>query len=481
MIRYFPRKHLTALTLLCATVTALALVPSRESGVDTAEVSADRVIIELPPIAADTVASAPRIKPLASEAIVTPTLPVEDAVSTAIKNLPDLPSIQPDVASLEIASVQKTKSPEPVDPWQTLTVKSGDSMSALFQRAGLSSKELYRITSADKKRRLYKIMPGQRIRVLASDGRVEKLEYLQTELKTYVFDATGDSVTVDLIEKKPEIRLAHATGTIKGSLFYAGKDAGLSERQTMNLANIFGHVINFVYDLRAGDHFHVVYEEQFLEGKKIGEGRIVAAEFTNSGERFSAYRYEDSEGYFGYYDEDGTSMRKAFLLAPLNYSRISSNFKLARKHPVLGKVRAHKGTDYAAPTGTPIYASGDGRVSFSGTKGGYGKTVIIKHAGGVETRYAHMSRIAAGSGKRVRQGQVIGYVGATGLATGPHLHYEFILNGAHRNPRTVLAKLPKAKSLPKSELARFKSTIATKVALIEGLRQTQVARLESSN
>ena len=481
MIRYFPRKHLTALTLLCATVTALALVPSRESGVDTAEVSADRVIIELPPITADTVASTPRIKPLASEAIVTPTLPVEDAVSTAIKNLPDLPSIQPDVASLEIASVQKTRSPEPVDPWQTLTVKSGDSMSALFQRAGLSSKELYRITSADKKRRLYKIMPGQRIRVLASDGRVEKLEYLQTELKTYVFDATGDSVTVDLIEKKPEIRLAHATGTIKGSLFYAGKDAGLSERQTMNLANIFGHVINFVYDLRAGDYFHVVYEEQFLEGKKIGEGRIVAAEFTNSGERFSAYRYEDSEGYFGYYDEDGTSMRKAFLLAPLNYSRISSNFKLARKHPVLGKVRAHKGTDYAAPTGTPIYASGDGRVSFSGTKGGYGKTVIIKHAGGVETRYAHMSRIAAGSGKRVRQGQVIGYVGATGLATGPHLHYEFILNGAHRNPRTVLAKLPKAKSLPKSELARFKSTIATKVALIEGLRQTQVARLESSN
>ena len=472
MIRHFPRKHLTALTLLCATVTALALVPGREQvAAENAQPDSRRVVIDLPATPAPQASTT--MLPLASAQHVQPS--GIDAAAT------DLPSPTEPVELSAFDSTAKTNQLEPVEPWQTLTVKSGDSMSALFQRAGLSSAELFRITSADSKRRLYNIKPGQQIRVLARDSRVEKLEYLQTDLKTYVFDATGDSVTVDLVERVPDIRLAHATGVIKGSLFYAGKDAGLSERQTMNLANIFGHVINFVYDLRAGDYFHVVYEEQFLEGKKIGEGRIVAAEFTNSGERFSAYRYQDSEGYFGYYDEKGTSMRKAFLLAPLNYSRISSNFKLARKHPVLGKIRAHKGTDYAAPTGTPIYASGDGRVSFSGTKGGYGKTVIVKHAGGVETRYAHMSRIAAGSGKRVRQGQVIGYVGATGLATGPHLHYEFILNGAHRNPRTVLAKLPKAKSLPNSEIARFGDAIATKVALIEGLRQTQLAQLERAN
>lgn len=396
MIRHFPRKHLTALALLGAAVTAIALVPTDEPADKSAPTRAivldlpapDPIIVDLPADASfelDQVAATPveenqaTDQQLASNGLIDqPLTPPQNTAMSSVSDSPDTLELQP--------AAQKTA--QPPEQWTTLTVKSGDSMSVLFQRAGLSSSELYRITSADKDRVLYKIKPGQTIRILASNQRVDRLEYQKSRLSTWVFDGSGEKVTVDLVETPTETRLAHASGVVKGSLFYAGRDAGLSERQTMNLANIFGHVINFVYDLRKGDSFHVIYEEIYAEGEKVGEGKIIAAEFYNQGERFSAYRYEDSEGFVGFYDEDGTSMRKAFLLAPLNYSRISSNFNLARKHPVLGKIRAHKGTDYAAPTGTPIYASGDGRVSFSGNKGGYGKTVIINHNGGVQTRYA---------------------------------------------------------------------------------------------
>lgn len=452
LIRHFPRKHLLALGLLGAAITALAL-----TGGESSSTAPESIVMNLP-------------APAEARQPATPQ-PVNLANALPPIDLNTAPLPKPDAVKTNEAVVE----PE----WMELVVKKGDSVSALFQRAGLSAAEAYRVTQADKKRLLYKIRPGELLRIQSENDKVRFLEYQKSPLEKVVFNATESPVTMAVEVRQPEVRLANATGVIKGSLFMAGTRAGLSDRQTMNMAGIFGHVIDLVYDLREGDHFHVVYEELYLDGEKIDEGKIIAAEFVNQGDRFSAYRYTDSEGNSGYFDENGVSMRKAFLLAPLNYSRISSNFNLKRKHPVLNRIRAHKGTDYAAPTGTPIYASGDGRVSFSGVKGGYGKTVYINHAGNIQTRYAHMSRIKARTGARVKQGQVIGYVGATGLASGPHLHYEFILNGVHRNPRTILAKLPKAVSLAKSELPRFKKQTASKVALIEGLRRTELALLSN--
>lgn len=452
MLRHYPRKHLLALGLLGATITALALTGGSES----VQPETPSLVQSLP--VPETVAATP-----------TPTLDLPPVNLDALPLPQALPATEPEVV----------KTAEPAEaPWLELTIKKGDSVSSLFQRAGLPPSEAYRVTQADKKRRLYKIKPGELIRIRAENKRVQTLEYQKSALEKIVFDATQSPVEMSVVVRQPEIRLANASGVIQGSLFLAGTRAGLSDRQTMNMAGIFGHVIDLVYDLREGDHFHVVFEELYLDGEKIDEGKIVAAEFINQGERFSAYRYTDSQGNSGYFDEKGVSMQKAFLLAPLNYSRISSNFNLKRKHPVLNTIRAHKGTDYAAPTGTPIYASGDGRVVHSGNKGGYGKTVIINHSGNIQTRYAHMSRIKAKNGARVKQGQVIGYVGSTGLASGPHLHYEFILNGVHRNPRTILAKLPKAVSLDKSELASFKKAVEPKIALIEGLRRTELALLD---
>ena len=214
----------------------------------------------------------------------------------------------------------------------------------------------------------------------------------------------------------------------------------------MELANIFGWDIDFALDIRAGDHFTVIYEERFLNGEKIGNGPILAAEFVNQGRSYKAIRYSDAGNRSDYYSPTGLSMRKAFLRTPVDFRRISSRFG-KRKHPILNRMRMHTGVDYAASRGTPIRAAGDGKVIHKGRKGGYGRTVIIQHGGRYSTLYAHMNSYRRGvyTGKRVKQGQIIGYVGSSGRATGPHLHYEFRVNGVHRNPLTV--KLPSAKPI----------------------------------
>jgi murein DD-endopeptidase MepM/ murein hydrolase activator NlpD len=228
----------------------------------------------------------------------------------------------------------------------------------------------------------------------------------------------------------------------------------------MELANIFGGVIDFALDPRAGDTFSVLYEERYLDGEKIGEGSIVAAEYVNEGKSYSAYRFIDRDGDEGYFSADGVSMRKAFLRAPLDFTRVSSNFNLRRLHPVAKVIRPHRGVDYAASTGTPVYASGDGRVAASGYSRANGNYVFVSHANNITTRYLHLHKRTVKAGQRVKQGQLIGTVGSTGLATGPHLHYEFLVNGVHRNPRTVLDNLPRARSLASSEMNAFKQQIA---------------------
>jgi murein DD-endopeptidase MepM/ murein hydrolase activator NlpD len=207
-------------------------------------------------------------------------------------------------------------------------------------------------------------------------------------------------------------------------------------------------------DIREGDQFTLIYEELWQGGEKLPDGNILAAEFVNQGESFRAVRFEDSSGRVDYFFPDGKSVRKAFVRAPLSFSRVSSNFNPKRRHPKLNTIRAHRGVDYAAPSGTPIKAAGDGKIIHRGRKGGYGNVVILQHGGNITTLYAHMSRFSkARMGSRVRQGDIIGYVGATGLATGPHLHYEYRRNGVHLNPRTV--KLPDAKPIDPAYLADF--------------------------
>jgi murein DD-endopeptidase MepM/ murein hydrolase activator NlpD len=273
--------------------------------------------------------------------------------------------------------------------------------------------------------------------------------------------------------RQPEIRRNWAAIEIESSLFLAGKAAGLSSNLILEVANVFGGVIDFVLDPRRGDTLEVLFEEHYLDGQKLRDGNVIAAAFTNRGERFEAFRYHDANGYSSYYSSDGVSMRKAFLMAPVDFTRISSNFNLRRLHPIYKTTRPHRGTDYAAPTGTPVYASGDGRVIEAGYSRANGNYVFIQHGEQYITKYLHLNKRKVRKGQRVSQSQVIGTVGSTGAATGPHLHYEFLVNGVHRNPRTIHKQLPKAKALPADELPRFRLAINAPAE--------QLATLQSNN
>lgn len=264
-------------------------------------------------------------------------------------------------------------------------------------------------------------------------------------------------------------------GTINNSLFLASQKAGLTHKLTMELAGIFGWDIDFVSDIREGDSFNVFFEERHLEGEKLGNGDILSASFTNQGNAYTAIRYTDSKGNTSFYSPDGKSMKKAFLRTPVEFTRISSSFNPKRLHPIFKTKRPHRAVDYAAPTGTPIKAAGDGRIKFSGWQNGYGNVVYIEHPNNVVTIYAHQSRLNKRfkKGSRVSQGDIVGYVGQTGWATGPHLHYEFRVNGVHRNPMTV--KLPDATPIPETEMARFKQHTARVFAKLEQYQSTMLA------
>lgn len=336
-------------------------------------------------------------------------------------------------------------------------VKSGDTLSELFQRVGLGATTVYRITNSGKAgKNLTRMFPGEElIFELDGDKQLKTVTRVKSELEQVKFIARDDSFETEAIILKPEIRRVHRSGSINSSLSLAAYDAGISSPVTMNMANIFGGVMDFALDVRPGDHFTVVYEELYLNGEKIDDGNIIAAQYVNSGKVFNAFRYEDSNGDIGYFNESGESMRKVFLRAPLDFTRVSSGFNLRRLHPITKRVKPHRGIDYAAPPGTPIFSVGDGRISASGYSKANGNYVFIRHGESYVTKYLHLKKRHVSKGQRIKQGQIIGSVGCTGLCTGPHLHYEFLVNGVHRNPRTIVSKLPKAKRLAKSELNRF--------------------------
>jgi murein DD-endopeptidase MepM/ murein hydrolase activator NlpD len=299
-----------------------------------------------------------------------------------------------------------------------------------------------------------------------------------------VYTRDEGGFTSNTLTREPEVRVSTATGVINSSLFLAGQEAGLSHTTIMDMANIFGGVIDFVGDPRKGDTMHLVFEQLYLDGGKFADGEIIAASYTNRGKTFTAYRYRDAQGEVGYYNTEGVSMRKAFLLAPVDFTRISSNFNPRRVHPIYKTARPHRGTDYAAPTGTPVYAAGDGRVVKAGYSRSNGNYVFIQHGEQFVTKYLHLHKRRVKQGQRVAQSQVIGTVGSTGAATGPHLHYEFLMNGVHRNPRTIHKKLPKAKSLPSTEMARFQQSIgpaSTQLAQLQEETDTRLAMASPSD
>ncbi|MEM7706057.1 MAG: peptidoglycan DD-metalloendopeptidase family protein [Pseudomonadota bacterium] len=354
--------------------------------------------------------------------------------------------------------------------WDIQRVGKGDTLAAVFQRLGLGPGVVHRVVHLNETtERLTRIYPGDELAFQLNDsGELAALEYQLSEDQRLRIHRVDGKLTSEIQQENLVTQLRHTGGVIRGSLFRAGREAGLSDRLIMDMAGLFGWDIDFVLDIRRGDEFHLIYEELYRNGEFLRAGDIVAATFINQGENFQAVRFTTENGE-EYFSPDGRNMRKAFLRAPLNFSYISSNFNPSRFHPILQRVKAHNGTDYRAPTGTPVFAAGHGKVVASARNKYNGHYVFIQHGNNIVTKYLHFTKRAVRKGQRVKQGQVIGYVGMTGLAQAPHLHYEFLVNGVHRNPRTV--DLPKADPLPKAELAAFQQVatpLLNQLELIQG-------------
>lgn len=372
----------------------------------------------------------------------------------------------PAQASFSPAAMPVAAAPAPASlapPLPTLTTASfrianGDTLAQLFADRNLNPADLAAIVGTGHgTERLKRILPGDVIRVqYTPDAHVQALRMQYDD--AHMLDVTrGDdgSYSAAVSQIPTTVTEAYAHGVIENSLFDASARAGLSDGTTMGLIQIFAWDVDFAHDIQSGDSFTVLYQKIQRAGHAVVDGPILAAEFKTGGHDYKIVRYTDPHGVSGYYTPDGKSIRKALMRAPVSFSRISSGFTLHRKHPILGYTRAHQGVDYAAPTGTPIHAAGDGRVMFVGLKGGYGKCIVIDHGGGYATLYGHMSRFRKGmhAGLHVTQEQVIGYVGMTGLATGPHLHFEVHVNGVPHNPRTVT--LPNVAPVTTQYLADF--------------------------
>jgi murein DD-endopeptidase MepM/ murein hydrolase activator NlpD len=357
--------------------------------------------------------------------------------------------------------------------WVDVTVRNGDNLSLLFDRAGFSDRDVFDVTTSKDGKALREIFPGQLIGFAADDAeQLLAVRHIESPLKQTVYKRADGHFSSEVITRETETREQSVALTISSSLFLAGARAGLSDGVIMELAAILGGVIDFALDPRRGDEIIILFEENFLDDKKYSDGNILAASFNNNGRLVEAFRFIDSDGDVGYYDPEGVSMRKAFLKAPLDFTRVSSSFNPNRLHPIYKTKRPHRGTDYAAPRGTPVYAAGDGRVIEAGYSRANGNYIFIQHGEAFKTHYLHLNKKRVAKGSRVKQGQVIGTVGSTGAATGPHLHYEFLVNGVHRNPRTVHKILPKARSLPESELATFQKAIQQPVRQLAALKIT---------
>ncbi len=364
----------------------------------------------------------------------------------------------------------------PDDERVSLKIGRGDTLERLFREHGLNLGHLAAIAKLEEPKKLFRrLKPGDEFEVRHSNGSILSLYTNLSLTEGLSIERRENGFHAEYVERPVEVRTRLAHGVIQTSLFESGAEAGLPDRVIMNIAGIFAWDIDFVLDIREGDTYYVQFEELWQDGEYVTDGEIIVAEFNNNGRTHQAIRFRDDDGYSDYFTPDGDSVRKAFIRAPVDFTRVSSRFNPKRRHPILNTIRAHRGVDYAAPRGTPIKAAGDGKVIFRGRKNGYGNCVILQHGGNITTLYAHMSGFAkqARIGSRVRQGQTIGFVGATGLATANHLHYEYRLNGVHRNPQTV--ELPKAEPIDARYRERFLSSVPPILETLERFKKTQLA------
>lgn len=444
----------------------LQIVPSFQRQPDAPRSDSDIIPLALPPESAASAAEAPA---LGIEGLSN--APASVGATQAIRAQAPAPTTAPD--QVAVAAEPPPSPPQPAEErkptWIEHVVEPGDSLARIFRAHGLSPQLLQSIlASGDAGAKLERIRPGDELRILLDEDRHFSALHLRLDsLRSIELSTTDDGIVGKLRTKETRAKSTIASGSIAHSLFVDAQKAGLPDAVTMTMASIFKWDIDFALEIRPGDRFTVIYEELWADEELVGPGDILAAEFVNAGRTYKAVRYRDGNGKVGYYTPDGMPLKKTFFRTPVKFTRISSGFSNRRWHPILKRWRSHKGVDYAAPTGTPVMATGDGVVEFAGWKDGYGRVIYLRHGHKYRTVYGHLSKIANNldKGDRVDQGDVIGYVGQSGLATGPHLHYEFHIDGVHRNPLTV--KGPIADPLPPSELRAFRKIAQPLLARLE--------------
>ncbi|MDC0906036.1 peptidoglycan DD-metalloendopeptidase family protein [Gammaproteobacteria bacterium] len=336
------------------------------------------------------------------------------------------------------------------------TVKDGENLSLIFEQYKVPLNETYKIFKKDIANEVKNILPNDRIEFLSLDGKLQKIIIHKSPLLSYQVQVLPE-IVINRAEKEPELIQSFRSGLIESSFYLAGLKNDIPESVIMDLAYIFAWDIDFVFDIRVGDKFKLLYETPFVDGQQIENGSILFAEFYNQSNRFTAIRYKGKNKEWEYFNENGGSLEKAFLRAPLDFAYVSSHFNPNRRHPILNTIRAHNGVDYAAKRGTPIRATGEGVIQSVGWKSGYGRTIVVRHGGEITTLYAHLDKYhpLIAKGAKVSQGQTIGYVGDSGLATAPHLHYEFRIGEKRTDPLKVA--LPSASPLDKSNMDQFQS------------------------
>ena len=361
--------------------------------------------------------------------------------------------VEPDIVSETIAI--STQDMPSVLTRKIHIVQEGENLSVIFEKYKVSLNDTYKIFRKDKNDEIKNILPNNRLEFLSLGGILQRINIFKGPLLSYQIDLSPE-ISIKRIDKKPDLINSFKTGVIESSFYLAGLKNNIPESVIMDLAYIFGWDIDFVFDIRAGDRFKLLYETPFVDGQQIENGSILFAEFYNQNNRYTAIRHEGKNKKWEYFNEDGGSLEKAFLKAPLDFAYVSSHFNPNRRHPILNTIRAHNGVDYAANRGTPIRATGEGVIQSVGWKSGYGRTIVLRHGGEITTLYAHMDKYhpSMAKGMKVSQGQTIGYVGDSGLATAPHLHYEFRIGEKRTDPLKVA--LPSAAPIDQSKMDQFK-------------------------
>lgn len=463
----YPKTHLLAASGIAALLSlALLVFPSSDVEAKRTTLNLD---LEAPLEQLTQDQDAAEVEQATNEVAASPFAQIENSAEEP----PQTAQAQPAPAIVAPAVAEEKKGPE----HREVVVAKGDTLSTLFEKVGLPATSVHEILASDKQAKQFtQLKRGQKLEFeLDADGQLKNLHSQVSDLESITLTKGAKGFAFNRLTSKPTVRSAYIHGVINSSLSQSAARAGLSHKLTMDMASVFGYDVDFAQDIRPGDQFDVIYEQKVVNGKTVGTGPILSARFINRGKTFTAVRYTNKKGTSSYYTADGNSMRKAFIRTPVDFARISSRFSMGRKHPILNKIRAHKGVDYAAPRGTPIKAAGDGKVLLAGRRGGYGNTVIIQHGNTYRTLYGHMQGFAKGvkTGGSVKQGQVIGYIGTTGLSTGPHLHYEFQVNGVHVDP--LGQKVAMADPISKAERARFQQQSQPLMARMDQEKATTLA------